>query len=85
MPLTVENHVRKCVLKVVGDYCDVDSETRMVQDLGMDSLDFMDLCFQLETEFGVDLEMASAIKDDGHGDISLRAIVDHVKTMVPHW
>lgn len=46
--------VRECVAKVLAiDAAKITPDASLIEDLGAESLDFLDLVFQLETEYGV--------------------------------
>ena len=53
----VEQRVAKCVAQVLAlDLVDIKSESRLMEDLGAESLDLVELMYVIESEFGIRME-----------------------------
>jgi len=71
---TIAERVKQAVVDALGvDEEEVTPDARIVDDLGADSLDVVQLALQLEDEF--DLEIPDA---DAHGMATVQAVIDYV-------
>jgi len=60
--------------------CEADAikeETDLKNDLGIDSLDAMELCMAFEEEFGIDIE-----EDAAAGFVTVKSIVEYIEKRV---
>ncbi len=52
-----EQIIIECVAdSLMIDINTISSESRLINDLGMDSIDFLDVMFQIESQFGISLQ-----------------------------
>jgi acyl carrier protein len=84
--------VRACVADVLAiDTAKVDPTSSLITDLGAESLDFLDLVFRLETEYGVKIPrdgIMMAVQDglaDGfeQGGVLTDAALDRLRVLMP--
>jgi acyl carrier protein len=62
--------VKECIVDAVGvSYSEIDLHSQIVNDLGADSLDLVELVYQIETKFGISLQRG--------------AIMERIKSVMP--
>ncbi len=87
--------VKECIVDAVGvNYEEIELGSQLVNDLGADSLDLVDLMYQLETHFDISLQRGVVMKriekiipaeefiDEGSGTIS-SAGIEIIKREIP--
>jgi len=71
---TIAERVKQAVVDALGvDEEEVTPDARIVNDLGADSLDVVQLALQLEDEFGLEIP-----DEDAHGLATVQAVVDYI-------
>ena len=59
----IEERIKSGLAKKVGrEPAEVGSDARLIEELGLDSLDTFDLLFELEKEFDIDIPTADALR-----------------------
>lgn len=90
MTLNIED-IRVRVRGVVSEFLGVNQEelhdeSKFDADLNADSLDYVELCWAIEEEFGIDLTITSDGKLIGRNSFALNTVDDvvkHLATMAP--
>jgi acyl carrier protein len=73
--MTVEQRVKKIIAETLECDSDISSQEKLIS-LGADSLDFLDLPFQIEREFGTS---RSNIQFDMNPDVTIQDLIDYVE------
>lgn len=64
------------IVEIINEICgietsDISPDSNMISDLGIDSLDFLDISFAIEKKFGVKLPVDSWVEKVDAGEASL--------------
>ena len=62
----IESKLRENLVSILGldSIDDVQAESALVRDLGAESIDFVEIMYMIETEFGVKVKIGEIAKDD---------------------
>lgn len=76
--------IEERVIKVTADTVKVDAakikaDTKFVEDLGLDSMDVVELIIGMEEEFASDEQQIEISDDDAQGFKSIQDVVEYVK------
>ena len=75
----IEEQIKMIVLNIMDVDVTISSGDYLMDDLGLDSLDFIELITQIEKEF--DLEIQESVEDEIK---TIKDIVGHIKNMDKH-
>ena len=78
---TVEERVISATAKIVKvDPSTIKSDTKFVDDMGLDSMDIVDLIIEMEGEFGDNEEPIEISDEDAEKFICIKDVVDYLKS-----
>ena len=77
---TIEERVIEVTAKTVNvDKGEIKAETRFVEDLGLDSMDVVELIINMEEEFGSDDKQVEISDEDAQNFQKVQDVVDYLK------
>lgn len=87
LDLEIEKKVRSCLKKLISEKAtSISLDTKLISDLGLESIDIIDLLFELEREFSVGFNLSEVFslkrKEFGQAeqfDLSLYDIVEYLR------